>query len=137
MDETLEKMTKLANDLCDQLEKVEAENQSLKEQLQQSKTASAAATAPVVSADVAQATCDAMVNAGRITAEQVELVKKAFIEDPSAIHRAVVEILNAPAQEKTANVEEDLSGGTLVNGSTKEASSDIYASVYETLGLKF
>lgn len=136
MDETLEKMTKLANDLCDQLEKVEAENQSLKEQLQQSKTASAA-TAPVVSADVAQATCDAMVNAGRITAEQVELVKKAFIEDPSAIHRAVVEILNAPAQEKTANVEEDLSGGTLVNGSTKEASSDIYASVYATLGLKF
>ena len=136
MDETLEKMTKLANDLCDQLEQAEAENKSLKEQLQQSKTA-AVATAPVVSADVAQATCDAMVNAGRITAEQVELVKKAFIEDPSAIHRAVVEILNAPAQEKTANAEEDLSGGTLVNGTTKVTSSDIYASVYETLGLKF
>ena len=31
MDETLDKMTKLANDLCDQLEKVEAENKSLKD----------------------------------------------------------------------------------------------------------
>ena len=123
--------------LREQLEKVEAEKTALQEQLKQVKTASETPAAPVVSAGVAQATCDALVNAGRITAEQVELVKKAFMEGPSAIHRAAIEILNAPAQEKTANVEEDLSGGTLVNGSTKEASSDIYASVYETLGLKF
>jgi len=136
MDEALEKMTKLANDLCDQLEKAEAENKSLKEQLTQSKTASAApANAPVVSADVAQATCDAMVNAGRLTAEQVDLVKKAFMEDPDAIHRAVVEILNAPAQEKTASVEADLSGGTLVSGTSSVEGSDKYASMFATLGL--
>ena len=48
MDEALEQMTKLANELCDQLEKVEAENKSLKEQLAQVKTASEAPAAPQV-----------------------------------------------------------------------------------------
>ena len=42
MDEALEQMTKLASDLCDQLEAAEAENKSLREQLQQTKTAIAA-----------------------------------------------------------------------------------------------
>ena len=136
MDEALDKMTKLANELCDQLEKAEAENKSLKEQLAQVKTASVAepAKAPVVSAEVAQATCDAMVKAGCLTADQVELVKQAFTEDPDAIHRAVVELLNAPAQEKTASSEADLSGGTLV-GTASKAESDPYAAMFETLGL--
>lgn len=133
--EALDKMTKLANELCDQLEKAEAENKSLKEQLAQVKTASAEpAKAPVVSAEVAQATCDAMVKAGCLTADQVELVKQAFTEDPDAIHRAVVELLNAPAQEKTASSEADLSGGTLV-GTASKSESDPYAAVFETLGL--
>ena len=134
MDETLEKMTKLANDLCEQLEKVEAEKADLQEQLKQSKTASAAPAAPVVSADVAQATCDALVNAGRITAEQVELVKKAFMEDPSAIHRAAIEILNAPAQEKKASESEDVSGGTLA-GVPKKTDEDPFSLVYKILDL--
>ena len=134
MDEALDKMTKLANELCDQLEKAEAENKSLKEQLAQTKTASEVPPAPVVSAEVAQATCDAMVKAGCLTADQVELVKQAFTTDPDAIHRAVVELLNAPAQEKTAAIEADLSGGTLVGGSTK-VDADIHASMYAILGL--
>jgi predicted phage gp36 major capsid-like protein len=134
-DEVLEQMTKLANDLCDQLEKVEAENKSLKEQLAQVKTASEAPKDPVVSAEVVQATCDALVKAGSISAEQVEDCKKAFTEDPEAAHRTLVQILNAPAQEKTASVEADLSGGTLVSGSTDQAGQDKYASVFQTLGL--
>lgn len=136
MDEALEQMTKLANELCDQLEKVEAENKSLKEQLAQTKTASEAPkAAPVVSAEVAQSTCDALVKAGSISADQVEDCKKAFIEDPEAAHRTLVEILNAPAQEKTASVEADLSGGTLVSGTTKQASQDGLDSVLQILGL--
>lgn len=136
MDEALDKMTKLANELCDQLEKAEAENKSLKEQLAQSKTASVAPTAPVVDADVVEATCDALVKAGSITADQVAECKEAFTNDPSAAHRVLVQILNAPAQEKTASVEADLSGGTLVGGIAKEASDDTkYQSVFETLGL--
>ena len=138
MDEALEKMTKLANDLCDQLEKAEAENKSLKEQLDaQTKTASAApAEVLAPSAEAVQATCDALVKAGRLEQDQVELCKEAFMKDPDAAHRTLVQILNAPAQEKTASVEADLSGGTLVGGIAKEASDDTkYQSMFETLGL--
>jgi len=137
MDEALEQMTKLANELCDQLEKTEAENKSLKAQLAQVKTASEAPKAPVVSAEVVQATCDALVKAGSISAEQVEDCKKAFTEDPEAAHRTLVQILNAPAQEKTASVEADLSGGTLVSGTANQEGQDKMASIYQILGLNF
>lgn len=137
MDEALEKMTKLASDLCDQLEAAEAENKSLKEQLQQVKTASAApAEAPAVSEDVAQATCDALVKAGSISADQVADSKEAFMKDAAAAHRVLVQLLNEPAQVKSASSEEDVSGGTLVNG-TPAAESDKYAKMYEKLGLYF
>ena len=137
MDEALEKMTKLASELCDQLEAAEAENKSLKEQLQQVKTASAApAEAPAVSEDVAQATCDALVKAGSINADQVADCKEAFMKDAAAAHRVLVKLLNEPAQVKTASSEEDVSGGTLVNG-TPAAESDKYAKMFNTLGLYF
>lgn len=138
MDEALEKMTKLASELCDKLEAAEAENKSLKEQLEQVKTASAApADAPAaLSDDVVQATCDALVKAGSITTEQVADCKEAFNKDPEAVHRTLVQILNAPAQTKVASFEEDVSGGTLVNG-TPAAESDKYAKMYEKLGLYF
>ena len=134
MDEALEKMTKLATELCDKLEAVEAENKSLKEQLSQTKTASEVPAAPVVSADVVQKTCDALVKAGRLDAEQVELCKEAFMKDPDAAHRTIVQLLNAPAQEKTAHVEEDVSGGKLVTGSPA-TEVDKYAAMFQTLGL--
>ena len=137
MDEALEKMTKLASELCDQLEAAEAENKSLKEQLQQVKTASAApAESFAVSEDVAQATCDALVKAGSINADQVADCKEAFMKDAAAAHRVLVKLLNEPAQVKTASSEEDVSGGTLVNG-TPAAESDKYAKVFTTLGLYF
>jgi len=138
MDEALEKMTKLANELCDQLEKVEAENELLKTRLaEQLKIASEAPQQVVktASAEVVQATCDALVKAGSISADQVEDCKKAFNEDPEAAHRTLVQILNAPAQEKTASVEADLSGGTLVSGTAKQASQDGLDSVLQILGL--
>ena len=136
MDDALEKMTKLANDLCDQLERVEAENKSLKEQLEaQTKTASAApAETPVASAEAVQATCEALVKAGRLEADQVDLCKEAFLKDPDAAHRTIVQLLTAPAQEKAASVEEDVSGGTLVNGSATAAPEDKYAEMFRILG---
>jgi len=136
MDDALEKMTKLANDLCDQLERVEAENKSLKEQLEaQVKTASAApAETPVASAEAVQATCEALVKAGRLEADQIELCKEAFLKDPDAAHRTIVQLLTAPAQEKTATVEEDVSGGTLINGSASTESEDKYAAMFRILG---
>ena len=137
MDEALEKMTKLASDLCDQLEAAEAENKSLREQLQQVKTASAApAETLVVPEDVVQATCDALVKAGSISADQVADCKEAFMKDAAAAHRVLVQLLNEPAQVKSASSEEDVSGGTLVNG-TPAAESDKYAKMYEKLGLYF
>lgn len=136
MDEALEKMTKLATELCDKLEAVEAENKSLKEQLSQTKTASEVPAAPVVSADVVQKTCDALVKAGRLDAEQVELCKEAFMKDPDAAHRTIVQLLNAPAQEKTAHVEEDVSGGKLVTGSPA-TEVDKYAGMFKILGRSF
>lgn len=137
MDEALEKMTKLASELCDQLEAAEAENKSLREQITQIKTASAApAEAPAVSEDVAQATCDALVKAGSINADQVADCKEAFMKDAAAAHRVLVKLLNEPAQVKTASSEEDVSGGTLVNG-TSAAESDKYAKMFTTLGLYF
>lgn len=135
MDEALEKMTKLANELCDQLEKAEAENKSLKEQLAQVKTASEAPKAPVVSAEVVQTTCDALLKAGSISEEQVEDCKKAFTEDPEAAHRTLVQILNAPAQMKSASAEDNVNGGTLVGGTVSDTSSDPFSVVYKTLGL--
>ena len=134
MDEALEKMTKLANELCDQLEKVEAENKSLKEQLSQVKTASEVPAAPVASDDVVQATCDALVKAGRLEQDQVATCKEAFLKDPDAAHRTIVQLLNAPAQEKTAHAEEDVSGGKLVT-SAPAAETDKLAGVFQILGL--
>lgn len=136
MDEALNKMTKLAEELCDKLETAEAENKSLREQLAQVKTASAAPAevAPAVPEDVVQQTCDALVKAGSITADQVDACKEAFLKDPCAAHRVIATILNAPAQEKTAHVEEDVSGGTLVKGaSTTETNK--YAAMFKELGL--
>lgn len=135
MDEALEKMTKLANELCDQLEKAEAENKSLKEQLAQTKTASEVPAAPVASAEVVQETCDALLKAGSISADQVEDCKKAFTEDPEAALRTLTQILNAPAQVKSASSEIDLSGGTIVSGTVGNDSQDKMASVYKILGL--
>ena len=130
MDEALEKMTKLANELCDKLEAAEAENK-----LAQQKTASETpAAAPCASANVVQATCDALVKAGRLEADQVELCKEAFLKDPDAAHRTIVQLLNAPAQEKTAHVE-DVSGGKLVNGSSAATEVDQYAAMFQILGL--
>lgn len=133
MDEALDKMTKLANELCDKLEAAEAENKSLKEQLAQTKTASAA-PAPCASAEVVQATCDALVKAGRLEADQVELCKEAFLKDPDAAHRTIVQLLNAPAQEKTAHVDEDVSGGKLVSAAPA-ADVDKHAAMFKILGL--
>ena len=137
MAEALEQMTKLANELCDQLEKAEAENKSLREQLEQNKTASAAPVeTPLVPEDVVQQTCDALVKAGSITAEQVPECKEAFTKDPCAAHRVLVKVLTAPAQEKTAHVNEDVSGGTLVNAVvTETAPQQKYAAVFQKLGL--
>ena len=137
MDEALEKMTKLANELCDKLEAAEAENKSLKEQLQQVKTASAEPKTLAASAEAVQATCDALVKAGRLEQEQVELCKDAFMKDPDAAHRTIVQLLNAPAQEKkAAESEMDLSGGTLVGTAKRQDDNDDkYASVYKILGL--
>ena len=135
MDKALEQMTKLANELCDKLEAAETENQSLRAQLAQTKTASETpAVAPCASAEVVQATCDALVKAGRLEADQVELCKEAFLKDPDAAHRTIVQLLNAPAQEKTAHVEEDVSGGKLVNGVTA-APEDKHAAMFKILGL--
>ena len=135
MDKALEQMTKLANELCDKLEAAEAENKSLKEQLeQQTKTASEIPSAPCASADVVQATCDALVKAGRLEADQVELCKEAFLKDPDAAHRTIVQLLNAPAQEKTAHVDEDVSGGKLVSAAPA-ADVDKHAAMFRILGL--
>ena len=135
MDKALEQMTKLANELCDKLEAAEAENKSLKEQLeQQTKSASEVPAAPVASEEVVQKTCEALVKAGRLEADQVELCKEAFLKDPDAAHRTIVQLLNAPAQEKTAHVEEDVSGGKLVTGAPA-TEVDKYAAVFKTLGL--
>ena len=136
MDEALEKMTKLANELCDKLETAEVENKSLKEQLAQVKTASAAPVekAPVVSAEAVQNTCDALVKAGHLTAEQVKTASEAFFKDPDAPHRLLVEILNAPAQEKKASESEDVSGGTLA-GAPKKTDEDPFSLVYKILDL--
>ena len=117
---------------CD--EKVEAENKSLKEQLAQTKTASVA-PAPVASAEVVQETCDALLKAGSISEDQVEDCKKAFTEDPEAALRTLTQVLNAPAQVKSASSEVDLSGGTIVRGSIGTDSQDKMASVYKILGL--
>ena len=137
MDEALEKMTKLANELCDKLEAAEAENKSLKEQLQQVKTASAApAPAPVVSAEAVKATCDALVKAGHLDAEQVKTASEGFMKDPDAPHRLIVKLLNAPAQEKKASeADEDVSGGTLVGAPKKVEEEAKYAKMFSILDL--
>ena len=90
--------------------------------------------APVASDDVVQATCDALVKAGRLEQDQVATCKEAFLKDPDAAHRTIVQLLNAPAQEKTAHAEEVVSGGKLVT-SAPAAETDKLAGVFQILGL--
>ena len=54
---------------------------------------------------------------------------------PEAALRTLTQVLNAPAQVKSASSEVDLSGGTIVRGSIGADSQDKMASVYKILGL--
>jgi hypothetical protein len=133
-------LAKLASDLTDRVEALEKENAELRKEVQ-AKTASqqVVQVAPVISDEVAQATCDALVKAGALNEDQVEQTKKAFIEDPEAAHRTICGILDAQAQSKRASEdsEADLSGGKLVTGSmlSKSAEEDCLDRMQSILGM--
>lgn len=133
-------LAKLASDLTDRVEFLEKENAALRKEVQE-KTASQQVikVAPVVSDEVAQATCDALVKAGALNEDQVELTKKAFLEDAEAAHRTICGILDAHAQSKRASEDNDadLSGGKLVSGTmlSKSAEEDCLDRMQNILGM--
>lgn len=133
-------LAKLASDLTDRVEFLEKENAELRKSVQE-KTASQQVlkVAPVVSDEVAQATCDALVKAGALNEDQVLETKQAFLDDPEAAHRTICGILDAQAQSKSASESDtmDLKGGTLVTGSvlSKSAEEDCLDRMQSILGM--
>lgn len=133
-------LAKLAEDLTNRVEFLEKENAELRKSVQE-KTASQQVikVGPVVSDEVAQATCDALVKAGALTEDQVAETKRAFIEDAEAAHRTICGILDAQAQTKSASDTSDvnLNGGTLVAGSvlSKTAEEDCLDRMQSILGM--
>ena len=116
----LQKMAAICNELIEYAKKLEVENAKLQEQC---KTASA--QVPAVPDECAAQTCAALLDAGLITADQVEQTKQAFLEDPTAAHRTIVGILDAQAQTKEAAAEPvNLDGGTVVKGQSQQG--DVY-----------
>ncbi len=117
MNQTEQALTKIAEELIDWTDALESENLQLKEQLasQQKQASQAVPVAPVVSEAVANETCQALVSAGALTSDQVDLVKQGFLKDPAAAHRAIVGILNSRSDITKEAREFDLSGGQTVN----------------------
>ena len=120
MNHTVTSLTKIANELTEWVEALELENEKLKSSLEeQHKTASVAAPAvPIVSDATALETCQALVKAGALTAEQVDLAKEGFLNDPAAAHRTIAGILEAFQKQASVLSEQevDLSGGQTVDG---------------------
>ena len=128
MNQTIASLHKTAEELVEWVAALEGENSQLKTCLEeQHKEASQKApVAPVVSEDVAEETCQALVKAGALTEDQVALVKEGFITDPSAAHRAIIGILDSRSNntKEAASQEFDLSGGQTVGSSQFRKSAE-------------
>ena len=114
--DAVEALTKLAEELTDQVDKLQKENAELKkmasakpEEPAQKPEASSAVSAPV-----AEATLEALRKVGMLTEDQLEDSRKILLTDAEAPHRILQKILDAQSQTKVAS-EENISGGVLIN----------------------
>ena len=136
-------LIKLATELTDRVDALERENAALKVQVKQASNVAPAVTAkfsPVVSAEIADATCAALKKAGALSDDQVTQVKYAFMRDPEAAHRTIQGLIDAMANTKTASETKsiDLNGGSLVAGQmrTNTAGEACLDKMERILGMK-
>lgn len=109
-------LVKLASDLTDRVEQLEAANARLIQanlglvaeatlKQGQSKTAS---QEKAVSEETVDKTLDLMVKAGALDESQVAEGKQYFMTDPEAPHRILQRLLDAQIQTKTASAQEEV-----------------------------
>ena len=141
MSETIDALTKLAQDLTDRVDELSKENDSLKKELDSQKELAKKASAPVapkVSEQVVDATLDALVKAGALQEDQRGESRKVMLEDMEAPHRILQRFLDAQGQAKVAAASdtENVSGGTLANATkTEEDNSAVLDRMMQILNM--
>ena len=141
MSETIDALTKLAQDLTDRVDELSKENESLKKELDSQKELAKKASAPVapkVSEQVVDATLDALVKAGALQEDQRGESRKVMLEDMEAPHRILQRFLDAQGQAKVAAASdtENVSGGTLANATkTEEDNSAVLDRMMQILNM--
>lgn len=120
-----EALEKLASEMTDRIAALEKENADLKARLAAAdealtkKASEDNAPKPVVAADVADATVEALLKYGALLPEQADESKQVLMKDAAAAHRVLVRILDAQIQTKKASASTkddfDVAGGTLAS----------------------
>lgn len=128
MNDTIEALTKLANELTDRVDALEKENDALRgtaAQLakQASEAQAPAAEAPKVSDGMVDDTLSALLKVGALNADQLKESRQLLITDPEAPFRLLRGLLDAQLQAKTAS-DESVSGGFLAGAASKRDASE-------------
>lgn len=131
MNETIENLTKLAQELTDRVDELSAENArlstALKEKEQElTKKAAEQTPSPVVSEQIVDATLSALVKIGALNEDQREESKRVFMTDMEAPHRLLQRFIDAQSQTKAAAAQdtENVSGGKLADDTRQSEESD-------------
>ena len=128
MNDTIEALTKLANELTDRVDALEKENDALRgtaAQLakQASEAPAPAAEAPKVSDGMVDDTLSALLKVGALNADQLKESRQLLTTDPEAPFRLLRGLLDAQLQAKTAS-DESVSGGFLAGSASKRDASE-------------
>lgn len=131
MDGTIERLTKLAQDLTDRVDELANENARLSKALEEksaelTKKAAEQKPSPMVSEQVVDATLDALVKAGALSEDQREESRGIMLADMEAPHRILQRFLDAQGQAKTASKQDidNVSGGKLADDTRQTKESD-------------
>ena len=125
MGDTVNALTKLAEELTARVDELEKENATLKATTADMRKQASAEKPPVVSAEVADSTLSLLVKTGALNEDQIGDSRKILMSDPEAAHRVLQRILDAQLQTKTASEDQsELYGGRLAGGSGIQSPED-------------
>ena len=128
MNDTIEALTKLANELTDRVDALEKENEALRGTA--AELAKKAAEEPVPATEPAKVsdgmvddTLSALLKVGALNADQLKESRQLLTTDPEAPFRLLRGLLDAQLQAKTAS-DESVSGGFLAGAASKRDASE-------------
>lgn len=128
MNDTIEALTKLANELTDRVDALERENAELRSRnadmaKQAAETPAHAEPSPKVSDGLVDDALSALLKVGALNADQLKESRQILTTDPEAPFRLLTGLLDAQIQAKTAS-DDTLAGGTLAGNALKRGAGE-------------